>query len=593
MFGLFKKKYNSRNLISFVEDENGIISTYFDSSNLKKIKGRVILQSELYRAADGLLVKKLKTTDHMDIFTAVDDMSVQLKSAMGFSGGHINHTTDLPITEQLTNSMPAFLSYIKSKHEGAFKDNFTTSEQHLDKAIEIDNSFAVAASQYAFFLLNQTRIEEGLKMIKLAKKHNYRLTDSSKFHLASIEALFSAKPSDALSIVSQWIELYPDDAEAWLMKYWLHRNFNERLLAIDALRKVLEIEPFGINRHLTIGTIYTSLGDIKSAYKEYEIFISKNPTNAKGHLLIGDSHRTMGEFDSAVEQYQQAKLLFTNDLTADRKLANIQLRQGNFIKAEKDIKEYLKACTIPEDQYMAWNEVANFYWIRGQREKSIHAIRKSFKKLKSFQAETSYLLSRANQAWRFAAAGFPEEGQQLIDDAKMLLDGSNGDIYRNKINISNALYIAHLGNTNKSIKLIKEVEESFSNYVGEGISDYVSMFRGIIHFKGKNYEESTKHMALFLENHPIGQTEMKSIMGESLYEIGQINSAKNTFEQILVEFPSHPFANFGMAKVEMELENPEVAVAYLDKALKGWERADSTFQPAVKAREMALKLKSI
>ncbi|MCP3674462.1 MAG: tetratricopeptide repeat protein [Gammaproteobacteria bacterium] len=566
---------------------------YLITGSLLRVKDRIVLESNIYKVEDGSLIKKLVTTDHDNIFSAVDDLSVQIKSAIGFSGGHINHITDLPITEQLTDSIPAFLAFVRSQHEEKFKDNFVQSEKELQKAIKLDNTFAVASSKYALLLLSQRRTEDGFKQLEIAKKHNYRLTDSGKFFLTTVEALFKANPTLARDTVSQWIQLYPDDANAWTMKYMLHQNFNERLLAVESLRQVIKIEPFGTHLHLTIGQIYTSLGDIESALTEYEIFTAKNPMNAQGHLLTGDVYRALGNLSLAKKEYQQAKLILTNDYSADRKLANILIRQGNFLEAEGDIQIYLKSSEIPEDEYLAWNEIAEFFWLRGQLKKALNAYRNSFVALKRFSPETIYLLTRVQESWRFAHAGVPEEGQQMIDDAGMLLESSKGEVYSLPIKISKALFDAQLDKTDIAMKMIDEVAISFANYVGSGTDDTMAMLRGIILFNSKDYKKSAANLKTYLQNNPFNQIEIMVLMGESLLRSKQIQTAKITYEQILIEFPYHPLANFGMAKVELDLEEPETAKLYLEKALKGWAVADENFEPASKARKIFAQLKSI
>ncbi len=566
---------------------------YLITGNLSTVKNKIVLKSNLYKVEDSSLVKKLVTTGHEGVFSAVDDLSVQIKSALGFSSGHINHVTDLPIEEQLTDSMPAFLAYARSQHEVKFQDDFVKSEAELKQAIELDDSFSVASSQYALLLLQQSRTKDGLKLLEMAKKHNYRLTDSGKFTLRTIEALFKANPVLASDTVNQWIKLYPDDSDAWMMKYMLHTNFNERLLAIEALRKILRLEPFGTHRHLLIGQIYTSIGDLESALNEYKTFTTKNPANARGHLLTGDIHRAQGDMQSAKEEYQQAKVLMTNNKSADRRLADLEMRVGEFLQAEKDIKNYIQSSEIPEDKYLAWNEMAEFYWLRGQRRESLVAYRNSFASLKQFSPETTYLLTRVQSSWRFAVAGDPEEGLQMLDDAGMLLETSKGDIYNLPIKISRVIYDAHTGKPDEVMKVIDEVATLFASYVGSGGDDTIALIKGIVQFKDEAYAESAKNLLIFLEKNPVDQNEMMSMLGASFLKSGQIQSAKSTYEKILIAFPSHPLANYGMARVELDLEEPESAMTYLEIALKGWSLADEDFEPANEARKIFNQLKTI
>ncbi|MFT5522062.1 MAG: tetratricopeptide (TPR) repeat protein [Enterobacterales bacterium] len=563
---------------------------YLVTGSLETKQERIVLKSALYNVNDGKLIKKLKTTHHGNVFDAIDDMSVQIKSAMGFSGGHINNFSDLPIPEQLTSSMPAFIAFTKSQHDRAFNDDFVSQENELKAAIQLDESFAAASSQYAIMLLQQRRTPEGLEMLQLAKKHNYRLTDSDKFSLAAIEALFRATPNIARSVVEQWIDLYPEDADAWQMKYILHRNFDERLLAIETLERIIELEPYGTHRHLTIGEIYTSLGDIESALVEYQKFISANPTNARGHLLIGDTKRTLGIFDSAKEEYQQAKLLLTNDLTADRRLADLLLREGKFDNSETNIKDYLAASKLPEDQYNSWLEIAELYWLRGQREASLSAMRNSFEALKVFQPETSYLLTRVQFSWRFAASGAVEEGQKMIDDTKLLMDVSKGKLYQSSINIAQAMFDAQLGKTDDSLSLIDNVSDLFKTFVGSGIDAQISMFKGITFYLAKDYQKASENMAAYIEKNPLDDINMMFILADSLFESGELSLAKDTFEKILIQFPAHPDANYGMAKIARSQEDLEGAMSYLNKALLGWAKADTNYEPAIEARKMSAQL---
>ena len=213
--------------------------------------------------------------------------------------------------------------------------------------------------------------------------------------------------------------------------------------------------------------------------------------------------------------------------------------------------------------------------------------------MKRFSPETTYLLTRVQESWRFALAGDPEEGQQMIDDAGMLLETSKGDMYSLPIKISKALFDAQLDKTDNAIKVINEVAISFANYVGSGTDDTMAMLRGIVQFKSEDYEKSADNLKIYLQNNPINQTEMMALMGESLLRSNQIQTAKSTYEKILIEFPYHPLANFGMARVELDLEESETAKLYLEKALKGWALADESFEPAIEARKIFSQLKSI
>ena len=47
-----------------------------------------------------------------------------------------------------------------------------------------------------------------------------------------------------------------------------------------------------------------------------------------------------------------------------------------------------------------------------------------------------------------------------------------------------------------------DVAESITSYVGSGIDDDISMFKGIIQFISEDYEQSVENMTVFLEKNP-------------------------------------------------------------------------------------------
>ena len=173
---------------------------------------------------------------------------------------------------------------------------------------------------------------------------------------------------------------------------------------------------------------------------------------------------------------------------------------------EKDIKEILNGSNTSEDEFMAWRELASLYRLRGQLQESLNAQRNSFIALKIFSPETLFLLRRAQQAWQFAAAGIPEEGQLMIDDAKIYLDSNNNNLFKINVDIAEAMFNAEMNKTKSSLELLRDVSKSIANYIGRGSNDDISMFTGIVQYKNHNYVDAAKSMAIFLKQNPNNQT---------------------------------------------------------------------------------------
>jgi len=96
-------------------------------------------------------------------------------------------------------------------------------------------------------------------------------------------------------------------------------------LAIEELRKALEINPDHIDSHFDMGRIYAMKGDMGRALAEFGFIFRSEPNYAVYHFEMGRIFESMKAFDKAEKEYERALVL--NPRFEKAKEALIKLRE--------------------------------------------------------------------------------------------------------------------------------------------------------------------------------------------------------------------------------------------------------------------------
>ena len=89
-----------------------------------------------------------------DLFSLVDEINVWLKDELEIPLHHIENTEDLPVSEILTNSIPALTNFFDGYNAVAFENDWAKGLGLLEQSIQEDETFAFAyLNLYLFYAL--------------------------------------------------------------------------------------------------------------------------------------------------------------------------------------------------------------------------------------------------------------------------------------------------------------------------------------------------------------------------------------------------------------------------------------------------------
>jgi tetratricopeptide (TPR) repeat protein len=123
--------------------------------------------------------------------------------------------------------------------------------------------------------------------------------------------------------------------------------------AVDAYRKVLDLNPGAAGALVNLGTIYYRLHKFEEAEKYYLAAIEADPEYPLAQFNLGNLYDEQGRFPEAIDFYRRALDLNPQYADAHFNLALLCERQGEAMKAVHHWKAYLKL-----DHSGQWAEIA-------------------------------------------------------------------------------------------------------------------------------------------------------------------------------------------------------------------------------------------
>ena len=144
------------------------------------------------------------------------------------------------------------------------------------------------------------------------------------------------------------------ESEAWFQKgLELEESGAPVEDAVDAYRKVLDLNPGAAGALVNLGTIYYRLHKFEEAEKYYLAAIEADPGYPLAQFNLGNLYDEQGRFPEAVDFYRRALDLNPQYADAHFNLALLCERQGEAMKAVHHWKAYLKL-----DHSGQWAEIA-------------------------------------------------------------------------------------------------------------------------------------------------------------------------------------------------------------------------------------------
>ena len=562
---------------------------YFISGSFEQRGDTLLLNTTLTEASNG---KEVSTHQYRgdDLFSLVDQVSVDIKSDLDLPKQHIEDTIDLPVSELFTGSMQAMQAYQTGVSTSVFDSDFASAIANFEEATTQDPTFAMANVQKYIHLLQQGQMQPAMEALGKAQQHDYRLTEQMKYGLKVGKLNLQGNHAQALQAAKQWSTLYPDDILAHQILGMIHTLRSEFDEAIEANLKLLEIDPNQDNVALEVGRLFREAGRTDDAIAQYEAFIEEYPERDEGYAQLASVYADQGNLDKELEMRRKAISISPDNPAPVRSLATVLRRMGSFDEALKHYEQALSISKTPQEQASSLESIAAHYWFRGQHQEAISRYNEALAIYGQYFPQIALIIHQARLAVpEFYEAGFIEEAKtyaeaaynnpasQQFPDLRALAADAMSFLYAEEARYDEALAI---------------IEDASAFVEASGFTllrANILSSKGHVYAHSNQFDEALNTYEQFLTLEPHSTSGWYKL-GFIQHDMGDYKKAKKSFEQALTYSPYNPMALLGLGKTERALGNDEAARTHLERALLVWENSDPNNVPWEEARALMAEM---
>jgi tetratricopeptide (TPR) repeat protein len=150
-------------------------------------------------------------------------------------------------------------------------------------------------------------------------------------------------------------------ADQWFQRALELEQKGAPLEAIDAYRKVLEMDPQHAGALVNLGTVFFTARDLQKAEQYYREALEADPGYALAHFNLGNLFDELGNRAEAVLQYQAALRLHPSYADAHYNIALLYQASGQVLRALRHWKAYLKLDPLGPWASIARRELDKLY----------------------------------------------------------------------------------------------------------------------------------------------------------------------------------------------------------------------------------------
>jgi len=312
---------------------------YFLTGVFKTINGIYEITTRLYQTTNGAL-KEERFFRGNDFFSLIDNISFQTRVDLDIPQSILSSFPDLPLKEQLTNNLKALQFYVEGLY---FKElKYTSTFQGLNKAIELDSTFAKALLYHAWVNdLYQISSISALKFINQAMRHRQRLSEIDEILTRIIYYSIIGENDKAVYLSEMQQELQPENINTLLRlinTYQINFIVDKCQKAAEKLNELLPGQPEYL---ILLANSYLYSGKLEKGKVELEKILKGNPENTGALLQLGEIYLQKKDLNAAEEVYKKVILINPEET----QFIAMILRYIDFARTNTEGKNFLEPFT--------------------------------------------------------------------------------------------------------------------------------------------------------------------------------------------------------------------------------------------------------
>jgi len=514
--------------------------------------------------------------------------------------------TEMQIMEVTTSSMEAYNYFLRGRDD-AGKLYFEDAKKFLEKAIEIDSTFAAAyfslSHVYAWLLDYKASAHARAKALAFADS----ATEKERLY---ITGYFEEDAEKGFRIFEQLTAKYPKEKWAY---FYLGTGYAEKELyhkAIEEYNKALELDPNWGTALNVLAFTYAEMGDYAQAIECFERYAAVSPGDANPFDSMGDLYFRMGQLDRALAQYKEALFVKPDFTLSPGKIAYICALRENYAETMKWVDDLIAKAPSSGVRASGYMQKAFYSYLLANYNQTLNILETVENMSEPIEWKFGGRLVALLRALTYYDQGKLELSRiHHIDWYATTSDDPYSTILHNYYSAMAEVEQQSLDSARARLTLIKSLLPDVTSW----LKDHAPFLHALLYAEVLLAQDSLdKSIHVFEESSrfviesppywvitPVHMPFDKDVIARAYYKKGDIDRAITEYLRLLDPDPNkrgrsliRPAWHYRLAKLYEEKGLSEKAVAEYEKFLGIWKNADADRPELIDAKKRLAKLKT-
>ena len=569
---------------------------YFVEGDFDRVGDEYVITIRAWDSESMELVAEM-TESGMDLYGAVDKLSVELRDALDVPASSARIVEDMPLAETYGESGEALQNLISGLNARLFDNDYEASNAFYDAAIATDPGFVMAWYAKAVNLVESGDLRPAQEAITQAQKLDYRLPARDQANLKRLQYRLSGQQDKLIAFLRMQVRLH-DDASSHNLLAGILMVTGQLEEAKQQYQLALEKDALNVGILLQLSMLERATGNMDAAVGWARRYQEERPEDFEAQQTLGDLLRDSGDLDAAAEHYLQASLLADEPVQPLLSLVDIELRKGNVTEA-RDLLGQAEAAAESVAQKARVREVGAELEARlGRIRAGIDQLRQQEEYLSQFQSPWTVTMAIYQPMIRaYNALGDPDTAQEILT----LSLGKVGPPLDKFLAFSEADILIHREDYDAAIEAVSRGAEVIEEFKLEDMYFLVDMINGYIMRQRGDYAGSIAAFQATLDrvnSSVLGGSDLyrelpafNAELAHSLVLGGDLELAEKALADGFRLDPSHPLLWVSKARFQHASGQPQLAQASVSYALAIWKDADPEYFELNKALDLEQEIR--
>ncbi|MBD3380354.1 MAG: tetratricopeptide repeat protein [Candidatus Omnitrophica bacterium] len=213
-------------------------------------------------------------------------------------------------------------------------------------------------------------------------------TDVNAMHFKALALLREGDTEEALSIIDEYAELYPEEPRSWYIKGRMYLTAERWREAGEAFRRALQASRDYDKAYLGLGLVSLAEEDTEEGIRYLEKALASNPYNHEAVLVLTSVYSRLGRDAEAFETAKRG--LVANPYSLEM-LINMGTAYSRAGKLKKAAMSYLQAAGLYPEDPRAFYNLSRIFYKSGDKLRARHFAEKALQADPGFAPATRFL----------------------------------------------------------------------------------------------------------------------------------------------------------------------------------------------------------